>query len=192
VSLILVTPPEAVPISLQEVKAQVRYFEPDEDATIAGYIRSATDYVEAASGLRLITQTWAYSVDCWPHRYNSYIRLPIAPVQEIVSISYLDTAGTPTELGPGVAVFRGDKVTLAPSQTWPSTWYGLDVITIEFVVGYGPSHDHVPESLRQAIQMLAAYWFTQREAASSGPDALVTNVPFSVREILDAHRLWPI
>jgi uncharacterized phiE125 gp8 family phage protein len=195
VSLILVSGPEALPISLAELKAQVRYFEPDEDALLAGYIRSATDHIEATTGLRLITQTWAYSVDGFPCRSwePGYIRLPIAPVQAITSISYLNTAGTPTVLAPGIYSFRGDRITLAPNATWPSIWYGLDVITIEFTVGYGPDHNYVPESLRHAIALLAAYGFEQRTAAAIGPDyGPVSEVPFGVRQILDGYRLWSV
>ena len=65
-------------------------------------------------------------------------------------------------------------------------WRGLDVATITFVVSYGNDHNAVPESLRQAIMMLAAYWFNQREAAVIGPEqGPASHIPFSVREILD-------
>jgi uncharacterized phiE125 gp8 family phage protein len=143
-SLIQVSQPAAVPLSLAEIKAQCRQVLPDEDAILAGYIRAAVDYVQDYTSLRLITQTWAYSVDCWPHRWNGYIALPIGPVQSITSISYLDTNGTPQTLSPGIYSFRGDRVTLAPGATWPSILHGLDVITITFVVGYGDDHNFVP------------------------------------------------
>jgi uncharacterized phiE125 gp8 family phage protein len=187
-ALVMVTPPEAVPVSLQEMKAQVNYFDPDQDAIIVGYIRAAVDYIEQTSGLRLIDQTWAYSTDGWSS-WNGYIRLPIAPVQSITEITYLDTTGAPTVLPPGNYAFRGERITLSPGATWPAALIGLDIVTITFLVGYGPDHNYVPESLRQAIQMLAGYWFAQREAASSGPDALVANVPFGVTEILDGYGL---
>jgi hypothetical protein len=47
----------------------------------------------------------------------------------------------------------------------------------------------VPEGLRQAVSMLAAYWFSQREAASYGA---VTHIPFSVRELVEPYRLWAV
>jgi uncharacterized phiE125 gp8 family phage protein len=190
VSLIQVTKPSAVPITLAELKAQVRYYEADEDAISIGYIRSAVDYIEASSGLRLITQSWAYSVDCWPHQCD-YLRLPLHPVQSITSITYLDAvAGAPTVLDPGVYSFRGDRITLAPNAAWPSVWHGYDTITVELVAGFGEDHNSVPESLRHAVSLLAAFWWEQRTAASIGPDSgPVSDVPFSVREILDAHRM---
>jgi uncharacterized phiE125 gp8 family phage protein len=114
-------------------------------------------------------------------------------VQSITEVSYLDTSGLPQILSPSIYSLRGERITLAPEATWPSLWHGLDVVTVTFVVGFGPNHNYVPESLRQAVQMLAAYWYAQREAASIGPDAgPVSNVPFSVRELLEPFRLWAV
>jgi uncharacterized phiE125 gp8 family phage protein len=189
----MVVPPVGTPISLHEVKAQCRVVGNDEDAVLVGYIRAATDYVESSTGLRLIDQEWAWSTDAWPQRWCRYLRLPLAPVQSITEVSYLDTSGLPQILSPSIYSLRGERITLAPEATWPSLWHGLDVVTVTFVVGFGPNHNYVPESLRQAVQMLAAYWYAQREAASIGPDAgPVSNVPFSVRELLEPFRLWAV
>jgi uncharacterized phiE125 gp8 family phage protein len=180
VSLVQVTQPTALPISLHEVKAQARVVDNEQDAVLVGYIRAATNYVEESTGLRLVTQTWAQSVDWLPVRWNGYLRMPIAPVQSITEISYLNASGVPTIMSPAVYVLRGERVMLAPEATWPALWHGLDVATITFVVGYGPDHNYVPESIRQAISMLVTYWFAQREAAAIGPDAgPVSDIPFA-------------
>jgi uncharacterized phiE125 gp8 family phage protein len=195
-SLQLITPPVAVPISLAEIKAQCRVDSEDESALLAGYVRSAVDHIESTTGLRLITQTWAWTVDCFPrhHRWDGYLRLPLSPVQSITSITYLDAnTGAQQTLASFVYSLNGDRVTLAPNAAWPSVWRGRDTITIVFTAGYGDNWNSVPESLRQAVQMLAAYWFSQREAAAIGPDqGPVSDVPFSVRQILDAYRVWPV
>jgi uncharacterized phiE125 gp8 family phage protein len=192
-SLLQVTQPAEMPVSLHEVKAQCRVVGNDEDAVLAGYIRAATDWVESSTGLRLITQTWAWSTDAWPNRWCRYLRLPLAPVQSITEVSYLNTSGLPQVLSPSIYTFRGERLMLAPEATWPSIWHGLDVITVTFVVGFGPDHNYVPESIRQAVQMLAAYWFSQREAASIGPDSgPVSHVPFGVRELLEPFQLWAV
>jgi uncharacterized phiE125 gp8 family phage protein len=191
-SLLQVTQPVAAPISLHELKAQCRVVGNDEDAVLAGYVRAAVDYVESSTGLRLITQTWAWSTDWLPVRWNGYLRLPLAPVQSISEISYLNTSGLPTVLSPAIYAFRGERITLAPEATWPSIWHGLDVITVTFIVGFGPDHNYVPESIRQAITMLAAYWFAQREAAAIADAGPVSHVPFGVRELLEPYRIWAV
>jgi uncharacterized phiE125 gp8 family phage protein len=197
-SLTLVTGPAAVPISLAEVKAQCRLEDNAEDALLMAYVRSAVDYVEQHSGLKLITQTWSYTLDwfpTWRYRYpaDNYIRLPLSPVQSITSISYLDaTTGDPQTWASTDYVLRGDRIILAPNAQWPTVWCGQDAVTVTFVVGYGASWNDVPESLRQAIGMLAAYWYGQREAAQVDPDARVFDVPFSVRQILEPYRVWAV
>jgi uncharacterized phiE125 gp8 family phage protein len=191
-TLQLITPPAAVSISLHEVRAQCRVEDGSEDALLAGYVRSATDYVEQHSGLRLITQTWNWHIDGFPWAWDGYIRLPLGPIQSITSITYLDTQGVQQTLAPTVYSFRGDRIMLAPNATWPVSYRSLDVITVTFVCGFGGDHNTVPESLRQAISMLAAYWFAQREAAQVDPDARVFDVPFSVREIIEPYRLWAV
>ena len=72
-----------------------------------------------------------------------------------------------------------------------STWHGLNTLTIVFILGYGDDWNSVPHDLRQAIMMLVAYRYTQCEAASIGPDTgPVSDVPYSVKQILDPYRRW--
>jgi len=201
VSLILITPPAAVPISLAELKAQVRVDGPHEDALLAGYIRAATDAVENMTGLRLIDQLWEWSLDAFasafPHRCSA-IPLPLAPLLALEQITYLDAQGVAQTLPNDVYLIRGlgsvqpAQLILAPGKTWPSTWHGPGVVLIRARYGW-LDHNSVPEALRQAVAMLGAYWFNQREAASIGPDSgPVSHVPYSVREICDSYRIWPI
>ncbi|MDU9005748.1 head-tail connector protein [Sedimentitalea todarodis] len=50
----------------------------------------------------------------------------------------------------------------------------------------GEDQDPVPEALHQAVVMLAAWWYDQRETALTG--TIVANVPFDVREIVNEYR----
>jgi uncharacterized phiE125 gp8 family phage protein len=191
--LTLVTPPAAAPVSVVEVRAQCRVTDASEDALLAGYIRSATDLVEGMTNTRLISQTWSWSIDSFPCWKHEYLRLPLAPAQSVTEITYLDTIGLERVLDSSVYMLRRERLLLAPGKTWPSTWHGVDVITITFVAGFGPDHNSVPEALRQAVMMLASYWYSQREAASIGPDSgPVSDVPFSVRALCDSYRTWPV
>jgi len=192
VSLQLVVPPAAVPISLHEVKTYLSYFEPDQDAIIAGLVRAATDYVENATGLRLINQTWAWGTTL-PCFWSGFLRLPLSPVQSVDSVVYIDSGGVQQVLSPATYSLKGDRIVLAPEVQWPSVWRGPDSATITFTVGFGDDHNAVPHDLRQGIMMLVAFWFSQREAASIGPDSgPVSDVPFSVKQILAPYRVWVV
>ena len=56
--LIQITPPAVVPLSLAEAKAHARIDGAEDDALVAGYIRSATASIEAYLGMALITSSW--------------------------------------------------------------------------------------------------------------------------------------
>jgi uncharacterized phiE125 gp8 family phage protein len=198
-SLIMITPPTAVPISLPEAKAQARYYEPDEDALFVGYVRAATAHIEQTTGLRLITGAWEYSIDHFPERHCRYIRLPLAPLFSLTSVTYLDAQGMAQTLPIDTYLIRGlgstqpAQIVLAPTQTWPSTWPGIGSVLLRTEFGFGPDHNYVPEDLRQAVQMLACHWFENRSATAAGPDyGPVGRVPYGVAEIIEPYRLWPV
>jgi uncharacterized phiE125 gp8 family phage protein len=197
VSLILITPPIGTPISLAEARAQCRVDDASEDALIAGYIRAATDAVENMTGLKLLDQTWEWSVDAFPDRCG-WIRLPLAPLLAIEQIVYQNEVGTALTLDQMIYLIRGlgdaqpAQLILAPNQQWPSTWHGHGAVMIRARYGW-VDHNGAPEALRQAVGMLVAYWFAQREAASIGPDSgPVSDVPFSVKQILEPYRVWSV
>jgi uncharacterized phiE125 gp8 family phage protein len=196
-SLILITPPAAAPISIQEVRAQCRVDSVDEDALLMAYVRSATDAVEQMSGLRLIDQTWEYTVDAFPERCG-WIRLPLAPLLALTSIVYLDAQGAAqtlpvtTYLLGGLGSTTPARIILAPNQQWPSTWHGLGSVMIRFRAGW-IDWNGIPESLRQAVLLLACHWFENRSTSAAGPDyGPVSYIPFGVRELIDPYRIWAV
>ena len=51
----------------------------------------------------------------------------------------------------------------------------------------------MPPAIRQALQMLVAYWFNQREAAAIGPDyGPVSDVPHGVKALIELYRVWSV
>jgi len=52
----------------------------------------------------------------------------------------------------------------------------------------GEDQDPVPEDLKQAVLMLAAWWYEQREAALTG--TIVALVPLGVQEIVSEYRTF--
>ena len=124
-SLIRITAPAALPISLQEAKAIVRLDGQDDDALVMAYARTATEAAEQYLGRSLITQVWEYKVDHFPPcHWDNGIRIPLAPVQAVTEITYLDTTGATQLLDPERYVVTGlpdaALISLAPGQLWPA------------------------------------------------------------------------
>jgi uncharacterized phiE125 gp8 family phage protein len=153
--------------------------------------------VENLSGLKLLDQTWEYSADRFP-AHCGWLRLPLAPLLQLVSIVYTDPQGVVQTLDPltyrieGIGSVQPARLLPVPHQSWPTTWHGHGAVLIRARYGW-PTHNEVPESLRQSIGMLVAHWFDVRATAAAGPDfGPVTPVPFGVEQIIEPYKLWSV
>ena len=84
----LVTAPATEPLSLSEVKNQLRIEHNDEDALIARLIQAAIDYVDVTGtlGKAMITQTWGE----WYAPNPGTVTLSLGPIQSVSAIKYYD------------------------------------------------------------------------------------------------------
>lgn len=64
------------------------------------------------------------------------------------------------------------------AEAWVSRWLEMPLAEVAIV----------PADLRQAVLMLIGHFYENREASLVGVSA--EEVPFGVREIIDAHRAW--
>jgi len=117
-SLALLTAPTVEPVTLADVKTYLRVDNTSDDTDIAAMITDARSWIEERSGIRLITQTWRWTVDIhWkapgvatpsndyqtrvPERYGDrvirygmwiqhqpYLRFPLWPAQSVAQITY--------------------------------------------------------------------------------------------------------
>ncbi len=132
-SLTLVTGPVAEPISSTAAKVWLRLSHTVEDALIDDLIQMVREQVEE-HGIAVMTQTWDLRLD----RFPSVIRIPMTPVQEVSSISYIDTNGDSVDddwLGvtavrhPGALAFRSQNLNALScwtKRTWTDSapWSG--------------------------------------------------------------------
>src|SRR5688500_5745800 len=62
-----VTPPAIEPMALDDAKKYLRVDTADDDVLIKTLITAAREWVERYTGQALITQTWDYWLDHFPH-----------------------------------------------------------------------------------------------------------------------------
>lgn len=180
-SLRLVTPPDGFPVTAAEAKAACRVLHDDEDGYFDLLIAAATDHVERFTGRAILPQTWEMVLDA----FSDAILIPRGPVTEIEAISYFDsdeaeqTVSTSTYVLDDVSdpqwVVRGS------AYSWPVVADGVNNVTIRFVAGY----ETMPAALKQAILLLVAHWYRNREAAS---DKAMAEMPHSVEALLVNFR----
>lgn len=207
-SLITVTPPAGLPVSLAMVKDQLRLNEDDtaEDALLMGLIRAATETAEAFTGRALITRSLRLSLDAAPDTafepgfrigvrprgQDRAIELPQPPliaVLSVVSHNDADTATTfaasnylvDTAREPGRVVLRNGAV-------WPANAdRAANAIEITYTAGYGTRIGDVPEPIRQAILTLIAQLYEHRGEAG---DAMTPkHLPLGARMLLAPFRI---
>lgn len=181
------TEPTFEPLMLQEVKDHLRIDSTDEDALLDALIQSARGYLEGLLG-RVIPEQ---SVTAYYSTFCDELILPrAAPLQSVTSVKYLDTDGALQTLGTSyydVYTWRTPgEVRLADGYSWPSTQTGVtDTVRIEYVAGWG-SPQLVPSAIRQALLLLIAHWYENRE--SSTP-LTINDVPVSFAALTTAYQV---
>lgn len=147
----LITPPAALAVSLDDAKLALRVDGNEQNALIEAWTRGITEHAEHYCGRAFINQTWRLTLDSFP----TAIKLQYAPIASVVSVKYLDEAGVQQTLDP-LDYFLDDStepgyIVPAPGKAWPATFARINAVTVDFVAGYGPSADDVPEVVRLFI-----------------------------------------
>jgi len=185
----IVTPPTTEPISLSEAKTHLRVTSSDDDSFIIGLIASASNWVESFTLRSLITQTWDYYLD----KFSDEMKIPLPPLQSVISIKYIDQDGTEqtlasTEYTVDIAATPG-VVRLAYGKSWPGIRDQANAVTIRFVAGYGAS-TAVPAAIKSACLLMLGELYERREQAIVG--APITTVPVNAEFLLWPYRSYGI
>lgn len=184
--------PEALPVSLDEVKAHLRVRHASEDPLIETFIGAAVAKIDGKSGHLfgcVMPQTWEQHYDC---AFPCRIILPLGPLIDVVSIKYVDAAGDVQTLDPSkYDVFEADGLDdafILPKfgTLWPATRRQARAVTVTYRAGYladggdATSADAVPQAIKVAIYFEVADLFRNRDNPRDGlnPTAQALLVPF--------------
>lgn len=190
----IATPPAALPVTVAELKAATRVDHSLEDGLLQVYLAAATTYAENMTRRALIHQELELYLDAWPCTFR--FRLPRPPCAALLEITYqrsTDPCGTYGGTA-DLAAFCLDnlrepaEVSLVPGQLWPSPLLLVpNAVKVKLRAGYGAQGSAVPEGIRQAIRMLAAYYANQRAAVVSGQAQVPA--PYGVDALLWQERV---
>ena len=185
----LVTAPAVLPISLVEVKAQLRIEHADEDTYLNRLIDVGVAMVDAKGvlGQPMISQTWAQWLPATPAHE---VALALGPVQSVSAVKYFDVNGSmQTDTLSNFDIFgRSMNTVIKPKSgfNWPVAQQRSDAIKIEFVAGFGDAASDIPETIRHAMLMLIAFWYENRENELIGVTS--KTLPFGFADLLNIHR----
>lgn len=181
----LITDAATEPISVAEFKLNAKVDGTSEDATtIPLYILAARKHFEKATDRALITQTWEIAMERVPSRFY----FPIAPIQSVTSVKYLDGAGVEQTLATTDYALNLDsrvpqlKVINKPSISTDE----IRNFIVRFVAGYGDDATDVPGDIRQAILYMATQMYENRLPVVQG--RVVNEVPMTFNMLTDQHK----
>lgn len=199
-SVVVITPPEPL-IMLSVVKAHLRVDHDDDDVLIAAYLAAATALIDGPAGWlgrSLGPQTLELRADefaCWS---TAPVALPYGPVIDIVSISYVDAAGTEQVLAPTDVTRAADGIRPLYGESWPSVRLYAETVRIRYRAGYTADPDAdpivaaVPAPIIAAILLHTGDLYAFRETAVVGAISASIDMSTAVQSLLGPYRVWDI
>jgi uncharacterized phiE125 gp8 family phage protein len=173
------------PVSLEDAKAQCGIIDDDsQDMLLAGYISAARAHIEKMTGKLLVKREVTQTFDC----FGLALDLWHGPIDEEagIAVSYTDADGNAQDYED--AVLQASRCRLFPARDgwWPPLGrHGT--VTVTYTAGYEDPAVDAPE-LQQAVLMLVAHWFQNREATVAGSAAAAVELPLGVAELCASYR----
>lgn len=168
--------PDEEPVTLGELRAQIRADDGADDALLTGYLVAARQHAEAFLGRPILPTPMRAQIEHWAGtRENGGPLLLDAPVITVDSVTYTGADGQPATWSNFIvrAAAGGAKLLRpATGADWPAL--GPDpVITITITAGW--TIDLLPQTVATAILQTAAHWFNAREVVNIG--SITSEIP---------------
>lgn len=188
------------PVSLAEMQAQLRITTNEEDSLLSDLIGAARERLETDTRRAFVQRNFTLYLDQFPYWgqldrqsiertsqavgvfYGGGIFMRICPVVAITGIQYLDPSGVQQTMPTDGSAFITDvvsepaRVYPAYAIPWPITRWQNNAIQVSFTAGYSSDASLVPKRAKQAIKLLAANWYWNREASAESIDSYVSCV----------------
>jgi uncharacterized phiE125 gp8 family phage protein len=159
----------ALPIvTMSEAQAFVRIETGEEEALVAGLIRTASGLCEAFINQVVIARDFLIDLPvsgCWE-------RVPVTPVRSIGEVDAIDASGAATVLMAADYALDIDS----SGDGWVRSVCAGDAtrLRVSGTAGMADDENGVPEPLRQGVLRLVAHMFTIRDGEAGEPPAAVT------------------
>ena len=163
--------PIIFPVTLAEVKAHCQIDHDEHDNMLTSMIGSAVSQIDGVSGWlgrALLTQDFRLWL---PNLSGTVIHLPLPPLQAVIVVQYLDTAGVTKTVSATEyhAVTDVEPGYIELSGSWPSDIADRRLPAwVDFEAGYGDDEEDVPEIIRHYIKLSVAEAYTRRELTEVG------------------------
>lgn len=191
-------------MSLEDAKGQCRVdldFT-DDDRNLLRYIKAARELAEVNTRRTFCATVYVMTLDAFPVAEGSgwpdRITLPTAPVIELRALSYLDLGRNRVTID--LSVDNGLQIGLddeppwigpAAFSYWPANFRAQGGVSVEYLAGYASTAgspatlDDIPARAQQAMLMLIAHWYENREDVVAETRIIPTKIQRGFDELLD-------
>jgi uncharacterized phiE125 gp8 family phage protein len=182
-SIEVLTPPTTEPVSVSELKAQLRLNDDSEDSLLAGYIKTAREFFESYT-MRAVHPTMF-------RQHSPFLDRPIYlmrnQVRAINTFKYWDTNNTLQT----ISTYNSDVIS-TPGNVWLSNYPTTSttkcpVAYVEYSAGWDT--DKVPSMVSTGIRLLAAHYY---EFRNSHQESELKDVPMGFRAVCDQFKTGAI
>ena len=155
-------------VTMSEAQAYVRIETGEEEAVLAGLIRTASALCEAFINQIVIARDFEIDVpvSC------AWQRLPVSPVRSIAEVDGIDSNGSTAPIANGA--YSMDIDSAGDGWVRVSAVNGLTRVRVGGSAGIADDENGVPEPLRQGVLRLVAHLFTARDGDGGEVPAAVT------------------
>ena len=155
-------------VTMSEAQAYVRIETGEEEALLAGLIRTASAICEAFINRVVVTREFELDLPA----SGSWERLPVTPVRAITAVADVGVDGAVTPLPSSDFTvdidFAGDGWLRVVRATVGAR------VRVTGRTGMADDENGVPEPIRQGVLRLVAHLFTSRDGSDGEPPAAVT------------------
>jgi uncharacterized phiE125 gp8 family phage protein len=155
-------------VTMSEAQAYVRIETGEEEAVLAGLIRSASALCEAFVNQVVIARPFELQLPA----SGNWERLALTPVKSITEVATLDANGIATVLPTDSYAIDIDS----SGDGWVRVNEADGALRVQVIGTAGMADDEngVPEPIRQGVLRLVAHLFTTRDGEGGDPPAAVT------------------
>ena len=189
-SSIVLIAPEAEPVTVADAMRALRIDEADAATDLEAKLLDARERAEYLTGRALITQTRRLQLLDWPGplaELGAAVLLDFPPVQEVAELAYWSEGQWVTVQASALELVQIDKIRWAVvpvSGSWPTLGSKAGHrVRVDFVCGFGPAGDSVPEPIRQWITTVAGHAWSDPTASGDAPNEYIDRR-------LDGWRVW--
>ena len=177
----------ALPLSVADAKAHMRVEIAADDTLIQSHILAACKYVEQETQKRVIEKDFRLVYNC------SEITGDVITLEQfdsgitINAFTYFDENDTEAAVGAALYAGIGRWIQLKDGFGDLST-RELNAFKIEYTVSAAP----ITAAIEQALKMIVAHWYENREAVGIEDSMKLVNLPLSVKSILMSEKIYSV